>query len=173
MTDSNQPPSKSAKKRELKTVQALAQELVALNLGDLNSMTFDDEIRREIDMARKVTAHNAKRRQIMFLSRCLNGADLPTIRKELANIKNGKNADNDRFHELEEMRDRLLTGGVEIVTEVVARFPHADAKEVTKLQAQAQRDQPGVAKTTATRALFRYLRRLSEEKPSEETKERN
>lgn len=167
--DDNHPTSKSAKKRELKTVQALAQELVALSLGDLNSMTFDDEIRREIDMARKVTAHNAKRRQIMFLSRCLNGADLPTIRKQLANIKNGKNADNDRFHELETIRDRLLSGGIEIVTEVLTRFPHADVKEVTKLQAQAKREPVGVAKTTATRALFRYLRRLSEEKPSGET----
>ena len=104
----------------------------------------------------------------MFLSRCLNNADLPTIRKELANIKNGKNSDNDRFHELELMRDRLLTAGPEIVTEVLVRFPHADAKELAKLQVQAQRDQPGVAKTTATRALFRYLRRLSEEKQIKE-----
>lgn len=168
MTDQPIPASKSAKKRELKTVQALAQEMVDLSLGDLNSLTLDDEIRREVDMARKVTAHNAKRRQIMYLSRLLNGIDLPTLRKEMANIKNGKNADNKRFHELELFRDRLLTGNADTIAAVVARFPHADAKELTKLQAQAVREQPLAAKTAAARMLFRYLRKLSEDKPSEE-----
>lgn len=169
MTDEHIPASKSAKKRELKTVQALAQEMVDLSLGDLNSLTLDDEIRSEVDMARKVTAHNAKRRQIMYLSRLLNGIDLPTLRKEMANIKNGKNADNKRFHELELLRDRLLTGNVDIVATVVERFPQVDAKELTKLQAQAVKEQPLAAKTAAARMLFRYLRKISEEKAPDET----
>lgn len=162
MTDERVRASKSEKKRELKTVQALAQEIVDLSPGDLNSLTLDDKIRREVDLARKVTAHNAKRRQIMYLSKLLNGVDLPTLRKEMANIKNGKNADNERFHELEQLRDLLLTGKNEVVDLVVARFPHADAKELAKLQGQATREQPLAAKTAAARVLFRYLRKVSE-----------
>ena len=114
-----------------------------------------------------MTAHNAKRRQIMYLSRLLNSIDLPMLRKEMANIKNGKNADNKRFHELELFRDRLLSGSADVVEAVVTRFPQTDAKELVKLQTQALREQPLAAKTAAARMLFRYLRKISEEKPSD------
>ncbi len=155
--------SKSAQKSLLKGIQQMADDLVNLSAGELKNFPLEPELRTLIEETRKITAHSARRRQMRYLSKCLNGFDLTLVRKALLLLKSGKNADNDRFHELEVYRDRIVSGGLEVVEEVLVRFPHADAKELARLQSNIKREAEQGAAPTAAKALFRYLRKLSEE----------
>lgn len=154
--------SKSAQKSLLKGIQHMADDLVNLSVGDLRNFPLEPELRTLIEETRKITAHSARRRQLRYLSKRLNGFDLTLVRKALAALKSGKNADNERFHELEVFRDRIVSGAVDVIEEVMIRFPHADAKELTKLQSNIKREADQGSAPTAAKALFRYLRKLSE-----------
>lgn len=171
MTDDQLPfvkPSKTAKKKELLNVQALAAEIIALTDGELKTMPFEPEIRREIDMARKLSSRGAKKRQLLFLSKKLRDEDLPIIRKAIALLKVGKSADTARFHELEVLRDQLLVGGSEVVEKIIQKFPAADGKQLAKLQGDGQREQSPASKVATARLIFRYLRKVSETSPPED-----
>jgi ribosome-associated protein len=166
MTDDQVPfvkPSKTAKKKELLNVQTLAAEIIALTDGELKTMPFEPGIRGEIDLARKLTARSARKRQLLFLSKKLRDEDLPAIRKAIALLKIGKSADTARFHELEILRDQLLEGGNDVIEKILAKYPTADVKQLTKLQSDGQREQTPTSKVAVARLIFRYLRKISEE----------
>ena len=75
----------------------------------------------------------------------------------------------DRFHEAEMLRDELVAGDEDAVSKIVARFPNADRQQLRTLQRTAQKVKIALGAPKAARAIFRYLKELSDDEAKNES----
>jgi ribosome-associated protein len=151
-------PSRSAKKRAAKAVEELAERLMNLADADFRRLPLAGEIRREIEEARRIKAHSARKRQLKHLAGLLRRDDESRQEAEgfLALLDLGRHQDAERFHQLEELRERLCDpeSREAALAETERNFPGMDLARVRRLAEAAQ----GGTDKRAFRELFRLLR---------------
>lgn len=101
-------PSKSARKREARAVDALAARLVELADDELAAVPLDDELRDLVRETRATRAHGAARRQRLYLAKRLRRVDTTPIATACERLAERPAAVRRRFHAAEDWRDRLL-----------------------------------------------------------------
>ncbi len=69
---------------------------------------------------------------------------------------------NERFHNLERWRDRLVSGTDEVLEKFVGEYPDADRQHLRQLIRQAQHETAQNKPPAATRKIFKYIRELDE-----------
>jgi len=156
-------PSKSARKREMTARQELGEALCALSPAELARIPIEDEaLRAAIDESRRIRHHSALRRHRQFIGKLMRRIDPEPIEQALAGLHEERRAEANRFHDLEELRDDLLSRGDAALEAVLARFPDADRQHLRALQREAVREARAGRPPAASRRLFRYLRELAE-----------
>ncbi|MBI4619556.1 MAG: DUF615 domain-containing protein [Desulfobacterales bacterium] len=81
--------SRTRKKNEDKALQRLGEQLVALPLGQLETMGLPDELLTAIELARRIRSHSAKRRQIQYIGVLMRHIDPQPIETALDRIRSG------------------------------------------------------------------------------------
>lgn len=155
-------PSKSQLRREAEELQALGQELVELPASALNAMPLPDALREAVMLARSITAHGGRRRQLQYIGKLMREVDAAPIRAALEQRGRQSRAAAQQFHQLEQLRDRLLQEGDSVVDEVCARHPQAERQRLRQLLRQARKERELQQPPKSARQLFRYLRELEE-----------
>ena len=82
-------PSKSARKRAMHELQALGEELCAIDPARLAELALPESLAEAIGDARRITAHEARRRQLQFIGRLMRDIDPEPIRAALARYHSG------------------------------------------------------------------------------------
>jgi ribosome-associated protein len=77
-------------------------------------------------------------------------------------IHQGKQKNDEAFHQLEQLREDILVAGLSGVELAIARWPEADRQQLRQLVLQHQREVQRGKPPAASRKLFRYLRELQE-----------
>jgi ribosome-associated protein len=149
--------SKTQRKREAQAVAELAEALVLAKPGVLAKVPVPDEIEADLKLARRITSHIARRRQILFLAKKMRGLDLQPIRDALEPDETMHRQQVARMHYIERWRDRLLAEGDEALTEFVSAHPDADRQAIRQLIRQAARELAAERPPAAARALFRLI----------------
>lgn len=155
---------RSAKKREAKTIEQLAQRLVALSGAELAKLPQDQELTTEIELARNTRGHSSRKRQIKHLAGFLRRHD--EQREELEAALDGQAVSQRQeslaFHHLEDLRDRLCgTQTFEAaLAEVRTTYPHLDDRKLARLAGSVQEH----SDKKAAREIFRRLRKAEEAK---------
>ena len=67
--------SKSQRKREANELLDLAKKLVAMPESRLNKLPMDQDLRDEVEFARSIRAHGARKRQLMTVGKMLRKRD--------------------------------------------------------------------------------------------------
>jgi ribosome-associated protein len=101
-------PSKSALKREMLALQVLGQKLVALTGAQLAKLPLTDSLRLAIVQTQKVTAHEARRRQMQYIGKLMRTADHEAIRSAYDELMGGSLASVALMHQCERLRERLI-----------------------------------------------------------------
>ena len=79
--------SKTRKKREMHELQALGVALVELPETQLKSMALADDLLEAVLEAKRITSHEARRRQMQYIGRLMRDIDPAAIRKcELSDV---------------------------------------------------------------------------------------
>lgn len=156
------PVSRTKKKKDDRTLQKLGERLVELPENQLERIDLLDEIREEILLARNTTAHGARRRQIKYIGSLLRNSDITPIEKALEVIDRGDYEQKFAFKKLENWRDQLKEGDTELLNKILAEYPVAERQKLTQLARNAKKEFEGNKGTKASKALFRYLREVSE-----------
>ena len=157
-------PSKSALKRQMTALQKVGEELVGLSDRELKKIPLESEpLRQAILETRRIRSNNARRRHLQYIGKLMRKVDAQPIENALTALHQHRQGKSDGFHELEKLRDELLTGGPAALEQVVQRFPGADRQHLRQLLRQQQREQLQEKPPAASRKLFKYLRELSEE----------
>jgi ribosome-associated protein len=155
----DQPVSKTRRKREMIELQSLGAALVGLPEGQLDQMQLESALRQAVLDARRITSHEAKRRQLQYIGRLMRDLDAEPIRAQLAAI-DGRSAQAAAAHRrLEAWRERLLADDAAL-THFATEHPRADLQEIRSLIRSARKEQKEGKPPRAYRELFRVLKTI-------------
>ena len=82
--DGQERPSKTRLKRQMHELQRLGEQLVALPSSQLARIELPEALREQIELARRITAREALRRQLQYVGRLMREVDADAIRAALA-----------------------------------------------------------------------------------------
>jgi ribosome-associated protein len=156
--------SKTQVKRELHALVELGERLTTFKADVLAKLPLTDPLRRALADAPKHTAHIARKRHIQFIGKLMRDQNLDEILVLLDQLDASTRQYNERFHNLERWRDRLVTGTDDVLEQFVSEYPSADRQQLRSLIRQAQHETAQNKAPTAVRKIFKYIRELDEAK---------
>lgn len=152
---------RSARKRAAKQVEQMAGLLAAQPASLLQTLQLPVEIAGALDEVRSARGDAPRQRAVRHLAGLLRrDEDLQQVIAEHLNRESESHwAEQRRFHELEEWRDRLCDPALAdaTLTELMDRYPDLVATDLPKLSRAARNGDKGAA-----RRLFRLLRETTE-----------
>jgi ribosome-associated protein len=160
MQDEAAPPvSKTKRKKEMHDLQALGAELVELSDAVLAAVRIPDDLRAAVLEARRITAHEGRRRQMQYIGRLMRDVDPAPLREQLDALSGQSAAETARHKRLEALREKLLADDTAL-TDYVTAHAGADLQELRTLIRNARREQKDGKPPRAFRELFRRLKAL-------------
>ncbi|MBP2195313.1 MULTISPECIES: ribosome biogenesis factor YjgA [Pantoea] len=153
--------SKSEIKRDAEELKRLGAELVELGKNSLDKIPLDEDLRAAIELAQRIKKEG-RRRQLQLIGKMLRARDVEPIRLALDKLKNRHNQQVALFHKLENLRDRLIEQGDDVMAEVVNLYPQADRQQLRSMIRNAQKEKAANKPPKAARQIFQYLRELAE-----------
>ncbi len=160
--------SKTQIKREMHELQELGQRLLNLNPSQQAQLPLSDKLQQALETDRRISSHNAKKRHLQYVGRLMRRENVDAIRTYLERLDSSTEAFNQRFHQLEVWRERLLNEGNEALTEYLNLYPEAEVQQLRQMIRKALKERKENKAPASSRKLFRYLRSLEEQRALEE-----
>lgn len=153
---STERPSKTQRKKEMAALQDLGVALVRLSTDQLARIDLPERLREAIGAARRVTAHEGRRRQLQYVGKLMRGVDPEPIRRALVAISGDSREAVELMHRCERWRDRLLDDDGAL-TELLSTHPEIDAQSLRATIRAARRERVAGAAPKHARELYRWL----------------
>ena len=155
--------SKSQRKRDLHELKMLGIDLLEFSDDALRQLHMPDTLLEALRTAKRINSNSARKRQLQYIGKLLKDTDVTPLREAVEARKHQHAMHTREFHQIEELRDKLILEGDSALADVLALFPRTDRQHLRKLVGQARREQETKQPPRASRLLFRYLRELQEE----------
>lgn len=155
----DQGPSKSQRKRDMHALQALGERLVGLPESRLAALDLPDDLRDAIALARRITAHEGRRRQLQYVGKLMRRIDPSDIEAALGHDDERHRAETAVMHAAERWRDALMADPKRL-TEFVTRYPQALARNLHPLIRSACTEHGKGQRGRHFRELYRELRQI-------------
>ncbi len=153
--------SKSQRKRDSTSLQKLGATLVTLKLSQIEQLHLPESLFDAVMEAKRLTKHEAIRRQMQFIGRIMRGVDATPIQMQIDAWNGLNDQETAKQHQLERWRDRLIEDDA-VLAEFIAQFPACDAQPLRALIRNTRKER-ALNKTPASyRALFRMLREITQ-----------
>jgi ribosome-associated protein len=158
---SEEPISKTRRKKDMLSLQALGEKLTTLPAGLLDKCNLPVELLHAISEYKRIPERRgARKRQLQFIGRLMREIDAVPIQQVLDEQGQQAELGKRRFHRLEDIRDQLLAGDQAMLDELIRNNPGMDIQYVRQLIRQAQKEKTDARPPSAARKLFAYLREL-------------
>jgi len=161
------PVSKTLLKKEMLRLQALGEKLIALKEVQLDKLPLGTPLRAAIDETRQIKSREGLRRHKQYIGRLMRDIDSEAIASFVEHMEKSHQLNTREFHHLEELREKLIAGGNEVIGEVIAKHQQVDRQKLRQLvrkakkERQLQQENPSdPVKNKSSRELFRFLRDL-------------
>ena len=158
-------PSRTQQRRDALAVLALANQLMELPPSKLAKLNLPDDVMREIDNTRRITAHIAHKRQLAFLAKVMRRHDdeaFADARAALGENRERQRQETAAMHRLEATRERLLNDeGDSALGELIAQHPTIDRQHLRSLIRQARTERDSNKPPRAFREIFQLLKDLA------------
>lgn len=153
-------PSKSRKKRDMRSVQQLCDELTQLNTETRGRLELPEPLLESIHIAVRIKSSSARNRQLRHAAKILAANEdlLESVKTFLEARKNQARHDQQRHKLVEQWRDRLLSDDQNALNELFTSYPQTDRQEVSTLIRNARRELQSAKPPAQQRKLFKYLR---------------
>ena len=145
-------------------LQDLGAELVALNEQQLETMRLPETLLAAVQEARRLSKHEAKRRQMQYIGRLMRDIDAAPIRDRLEKWLGQGREHTAQLHTLERWRDALLAADPALAR-FLQEYPGADSQQLRTLIRNARREQNASLPPKSYRELFRILRETITQEP--------
>ena len=150
-------PSKTERKRVMHELQALGERLIGLNSEQLAAIALPENLHEAVEQARRITKHEARRRQLQYIGRLMRDVDPEPIREKLRAWDGVSTEETARVHRIERWREKLLEGDGAIGA-LVQAHPRIDTQRLRALVRNAREERIAGRPPRAYRELFRTLR---------------
>ena len=152
-------PSKTRRKQDMHALQDLGEQLVALEPTRLAELELPERLVDALVLARSITKHEARRRQMQFVGRLMRDVDPEPVRAALERSAGVSRTERARFAAAERWRDRLLDDA-DAAGEFVAAHPEVDGAVLAELVREARAERASGRPPHKFRALFRLVARF-------------
>ncbi len=157
--------SKSQRKREAHELLDLAKKIILMPDSRLKRLPLDPTLRAEINFARSIRSHGARKRQLMTVAKMIRRLDAESLLDAVNNI-DGKNRQlTARHHHIEAWRDKLIAGTDVQLSELLEKTPDLNAQTLRQLIRNAKKEAKLNKPPAAARKLFKLLREMDEKNP--------
>ncbi|MFT6528504.1 MAG: ribosome-associated protein [Psychrosphaera sp.] len=151
--------SKAELKKEVKELQAFAEQLVNLGKSQKKRLSASDELQAAFILADKISNKpDALRRHMQFITKQLKDEDLDKLRAEYERIMSPNLASDKVMKKLEKTREKLLKNGDSAINELIDLHPSLERQKLRQLVRQAkkevEKEQPG----KNYKELFQYIK---------------
>lgn len=157
--DENQIISKTQRKKQMHDLQALGATLVKLPESRLKQLDLPEELRDAVMEARRLTRHEAIRRQMQYIGRVMRDVDPAPIQARLDEWNGQSRLETARMHLVERWRDRLISDDG-AVQELAVLYPQADLQQLRTLIRNARREQAQNRPPKSSRLIYKMVREL-------------
>jgi ribosome-associated protein len=155
--------SRTRLKEDMKSLQLLGETIVKLPVDRINKIDMPDVLREAVLLARTLTKHEARRRQMQYIGTLMRKIDAEPIRRFVGDINRGSKNESRKFHKLEKLRDDLINGKEGAMEQVLEIYPGVDRQHLRQLVRNVVKEKEKEQPPKASRALFRYLKELTSE----------
>lgn len=153
---------RSAKKREAKAIEQLAEQLVNMPEMELPALPLDEELRAELLDVRQTKGHSSRKRALKHFAGQLRRDDdaRESLQEAMTQFDMKHGQETAAQHDLEKLRERLCSVDEQdaALQEVSTRFPSVDCKALQRLIKSVQQSKD----KRAYRDIFRRLRDAQE-----------
>jgi len=149
--------SKTRKKAQSHALQKLGVELVELSKERLDSMALPEALAQAVREARRITAHEGRRRQMQYIGKLMRDIDPAPIQERLDAWRGQSKAEVARQHGMERMRERLIADDTAL-TEFAAKHPGVDLQALRVLIRNARKEAAEGRPPKAYREIFKVIR---------------
>jgi ribosome-associated protein len=174
-------PSKTKLKNSLERFRKFTAEMVELPQGRFNQLDFPEDIKEALTMARKLTSHGARRRQMSFVARLVEDLDIDAIRERVRNLDHGimpkksmpgSTPEAAALTEVEAMAKKLLDGNDQTIFALSSRFDPSDRQSLRHFLRKSKKSlEAGGNRTELRKALASFLGTLHASEDWEESEE--
>jgi ribosome-associated protein len=154
-------PSKTQRKKAVHELQDLGAELVALSEERLASIELPEPLRDAVTEARRITAHEARRRQMQYIGKLMRKVDAEPIRAALDAWRAKSDGHTAEHKRIEAWRERLLAEE-DALAALKTEYPAADTSRLSALIRNAARERAAGQPPRSFRELYQALRALIE-----------
>ncbi|MBI5751845.1 MAG: DUF615 domain-containing protein [Hydrogenophilales bacterium] len=162
--DDEEEVSKSQRKRDMTALQKLGATLVTLKLSQIEQLNLPEALLDAVMEARRLTKHEAIRRQMQFIGRVMRNVDAAPIQAQIDAWNGVNDQETAKQHQLERWRDRLIEDDAALA-EFIAQFPACDAQPLRTLIRNTRKERSLNKPPANYRALFRMLREIMHSAP--------
>lgn len=159
-------PSRGEERRAALAVLELANRMVEQPMARLLQMPVSEEMLAHIAAAQKITAQIARKRQVQYVAKQMRREEPETLESWRALLdfdKQDVRREIAEAHRIEALREKLVQGDAQALTQLLGQFPQADSQHIRQLIRNAQHEQAKGKPPHAYRELFRVLRELHRE----------
>ena len=157
--------SKSQRKREANELLDLAKNLISMPESRLKGLPLDQDLREEVNFARAIKAHGARKRQLMTVGKMLRKRDNEALLDAVNNVDQKNRQVNARFHHVEAWRDHLVEGDNQDLTKLLEQGPDINVQTLRQLIRNAKKEAQLGKSPVAARKLFKLLREADGRNP--------
>lgn len=153
-------PSKSQKKRDMHQLQSLGEDLLTLPFDRLEPLGLPEILLDALKAAKKITAHEGRRRQMQYIGKLMRSVDPEPIREAVAAFQLGHAKDSLALHQSERWRERLLADDGALQA-FVDEHAGCDVQQLRSLVRAARKDAAQVPEKRSGRAfreLFQFIK---------------
>lgn len=152
--------SKSQRKREANALQDLGQRLLTLSDKQLKEIDMPESLLDAVQLAKTIKARSGLKRQLQYIGKIMRNIDAEPIETFFGKLDDKHHDANKVFHQLERWRDRILSEGNDVLTELKDEFPDVDLQRMRQLMRNAANTKNEKTSTRAKREIFQYLKEL-------------
>lgn len=157
-------PSKSQLKRDMTELQELGEALLEMPPKRVADLDLSERLHDAITAARRITAHEGRRRQLQLLGKLMRGIDPEPIREAVTAFRLGHARNALALHQVETWRSELIASD-DAITRWMREQPNTDVQQLRQLVRVARQHKlsdagagQGQRQQRAYRDLFQWLR---------------
>ena len=152
-------PNKTQLKREVRALNDLGKELIALTEAKLKKMPLSESMYIAIKDGKRFQ-RGALQRQLRRITSMMRHEDVDAIRLEIERLKQPSREQQAKFHQVEKWRDSLLAGDESVFHALVAQFPDLDRQHLRQLVRNGISEKKREKPPKSARLIFKYLNEL-------------
>lgn len=165
LTDDEDYISRSEIKRQMEALKHLGKRITDLRPDQQEKVPMDATLRAAVAETRRITSNGALKRHMQYIGKLMRNADVDAIQAAIDQFDTASQAHNQKFHQLEQWRDRLLQPGDvgnEALEAFITAFPATDIQQLRQLIRNTRKEIEKQQPPTQFRKLFRFLRDTTE-----------